>query len=289
MMRLILKRFITIAMVAALCSVRMVASNAQVTDAERVATTEKLQTSIKVSMNNTPMREIAGQLSKQLGVEIIPAPYLEQHLVSIYCPSMIGVQILDSLADLNDWTWRIIAPGKVSISRHTPEFDRSVAAIPRRMQAAIPRYIRTFLRVSTPDYNLNKPASTLVTGLMDARRLTSDRIARAVAEDQADLLTGLSVKLTGDSKVTFSEMTSAQQRELLVALIFPLFRTTSYELLHGDLLPHVAGVENAFLKLSGGSALMIGSRVSDGKTDTEVGFGTSLEPGGSGALSTSGN
>jgi hypothetical protein len=52
---------------------------------------------------------------------------------------------------------------------------------------------------------------------------------------------------------------------------------TDYRLLHRDALHYVADVNNAVLKLSGDKGLLVGSFISDGKTDTEVGFGATIK------------
>jgi hypothetical protein len=231
---------------------------------------------VHLNLGETTIDKLMATLSEQTGLTIKAAEYLSERSLTVEMDNLTAIEALDALDELNDWTWYPTLPGKILVTRRRLRMDAVPEAVPRMMQAAIPKEIRTYLQIPTPGEDLAEHVNIFDNSLHDGMKFANDRLERTVAADQSDLLTSLSPGILSGDPVHYAMLSGRQRTELLTALVFPLLRRTDYQLLHGDLPPHVSDVNSSVLWLTGGNTLLIGSQFINGKQTLRIGFGTPI-------------
>ena len=257
-------------------AMRFVVSPVQAQETSQDLTRAKLGKTVHLKLGLTTVDKVMEALSEQTGLTIKAADYLREHKIMVRMENLSAAVALDAIGELNDWVWYKIKAEQILVTRRKLRLDATPAAIPRLIQAAIPKDIRVYVDIATPTEDLTKYVNVFDSHFYDAQRFVGDRLLGVVAVDQAAFVNSLPPEILKGDPIPYAKLTNRQRSQLLIALVFPLLRRTDYQLLHGDLLPHVANVNNSVLSLSGGTTLLVGSLLSDGKTDTEIGFGAAI-------------
>jgi hypothetical protein len=231
---------------------------------------------VHLNLGVTTVDKALAALSDQTGLTIRAAEYLQERTLTIYVDNISAAAVLEALDTLNDWIWSTTQPNHVLVTRRRLRFEAIPTAVTSSMQAAIPRDIRTYLRIATPSEDTSKYVNAFEGSFPHNKRAAFDRLMKTIIADQTHLVTSLQPGILTGEPIAYTRLTSAQRSDLLVALVFPLLRDMDYEMLHGDALPHVSDVKDALLQYSGATTLLIGSEINDGKTSSGTGFGAQI-------------
>jgi len=236
----------------------------------------KLAKTVHLEIGVTTVEKLMATLSNQTGLTIKAAEYLRERSLTTRMDNVSARTALEALDALNDWTWSVTPPNQILVSRRRLRLDAGPAAIPRAMQSAIPADMRTYMHIATPTEDMTKYDNIFDSTLPMTMRAGYNTLMKSVISDQTDLLTSLAPAILTGDPIPFGKMTQLQRSQLCIALVFPVLRETDYQLLHGDILPHVADVNNAVLQMHGPTTLLIGSEINDGKSTSEIGFGAQI-------------
>lgn len=237
----------------------------------------KLAATVHLNLGVTTADKLMAELSKQTGITIKTADYLHERILTVRMDNLTAEAVLAAIDELNDWTWSNVLPDQVLVTRRRLSLAGAAAAIPRMMQAAIPKDIRTCLSFPTPTDDLTKYVYGYSIHDSLADHLNSFRNQKTVATDQAELLISLAPGILSGDRIPYEKMTPLQRSQLLISLVFPLLGSVNNRFLHGDALPHVADVKNTVIKLNGNS-LFVGSHIhfDEGNYNNEVGYGVEI-------------
>jgi hypothetical protein len=201
---------------------------------------------------------------------------LQARTITVQMDGLTAASALDAIKELNDWTSSSPAQNEILIARRRLRVDPVPAAIPRLMQAAIPKDMRTFLQIPNPDQDVANYRNIYGPKRGVEKRGSFDLLMRTFIADQTALITSLRPGIQTDEPILYTKLTDTQRDQLLDSLLFPVLRDTDYQLLHGDLPPHVADINSAVLQMKGAATLLVGSIITVGDSESGVFFGTQI-------------
>jgi hypothetical protein len=129
-------------------TMRLSPAAAQTTNIE--AAQQSLNKIVHLNLGVTTVGKLMAALSEQTGLKIQAAEYLQARTITVQMDGLTAASALDALKELNDWTSSSSVQNEILISRRRLRVDAVPAAIPRLMQAAIPKDMRTFLQIPNP-------------------------------------------------------------------------------------------------------------------------------------------
>ncbi len=230
-----------------------------VAQAEAVlSTAERLARKAHISSDTTRLADIMEALSAQTGLKIQAAACLRERRIVMQVDGLSAAALLDTLAELNDWTWHEVQPGVIAIARRTKPIPQQISAVPPALQAALPADFRRFLigtggtrdgmyfeRSDAPDLQASSPFRTAnQKGMRDAAQQWRDQLCLLLQSDFAT-----------DVKIPYSRMNTAQKHALLVSKIFDSLvysnTTHSHYILMGVLRPYEQDIAAGEITLEG--------------------------------------
>ncbi len=231
----------------------------------------KLAKTVKLTLGSTTVDNLMTALSEQTGLNIRAADYLRERKIIVQMDGVTAETVLNDIGELNEWTWSETIPDRIMVVRKRLHVAATADAIPRLIQAAIPKDVREYLAIETPTEDIAKHIAAHDDHAMLKVIIASGALARTVAVDQAGLLTSLPAGIIKGEPIPYAKLTEHQRRQLLVALVFPLFQQTNSQLLRGNGLPQVSNIKDAVIELNG---VFMEARimVNNGTGDTSIGF-----------------
>ncbi len=253
--------------------------SAQTKDSAATSLSERLKTRISLEAGTPPLAELLATLSKQTGMTIQAESYLNSRTVFSQFDGISIRAVLDALAELNDWTWRDTGDNKILITRRRLRFPTEAAAVPRRIQASIPKDIRTFLKIPQPNADLTQYFSPIALVQTDTVENVKQHTFMLLNQVKAELIASLKPTEINGEPLRYKEMDALRQKNLLTILIFTNFEQVPYALLQSDLPPYAMNPASALLQLEGGTTLHVRTIIEDARRRTKIGFGTQVKMG----------
>jgi hypothetical protein len=235
-------------------------------ESRQTADDAKLNTKVHLSLGSTTLLRVMDELSKQTGLKIEASDYLLERKLIVAMEGLTSREALDSLAELNDWTWYRTESGHYLLARPTFRRPSSLRDVPRAMQAALPRDFRVFLG-----------------GMADWRKMTPDERAmaalskphlRALNQTKEAFVEELAPSLLQQDVKPYSTLSGRQQESLLFSVVFDRFGDTS-ELLY-DFGLHQIEPALVTLELQQGKILMVEMYRDPNDPGSGVGFGQNV-------------
>lgn len=195
----------------------------------------KLDTEVHLLLGSVSVADFTATLSKQTGLEISAAPYLRERRIVVQMDSVHAADALNSIAELNDWTWRETEPEHIVLMRRVLKVPQDPIYMPRLIQNALPADLREYLKVLRPtedrrifrDASLRKPEDVAE---------SSRRLDVATFNALHNLRATLSIEALTKANLPYSKMTARQKTLLLSFYIYDGLGNLN-TLLMGDLPP----------------------------------------------------
>jgi hypothetical protein len=209
---------------------------------------KRLETPVRLNMGATTLNRIMAQLSAQTGLTIQAADYLRERRLTVQMEGLTAREALDALAELHDWTWSRVEPGRYLLKRRVIRRPGLLEDIPRMMQIGLPRDLRAWLRL--PALPKDDPSET--TSLPHHASLIS------IARDQKNrLLFGMEPLLRKRETIAVSELQPEPHTRLLIWLLLQNYGSLQ-GLLHDDFGVQSIRPAAASLWLEPGGVMLIG-------------------------------
>lgn len=107
------------------------------------------------------LRALLAELSEQTGLKVEAESFLIDRTVSVSASGQSAGEILDSLAELNDWVWIENKDRHIFLSRPRYITPKNLTEVPKAMQRCLPLDIRRYMGVGAgPDDLLIKESSS---------------------------------------------------------------------------------------------------------------------------------
>ena len=228
-------------------------------------TESPLTRKVHLSPDITTTAAILQAVSEQTGLTIRVADYLKERKIVMQVKDISAADLLNTLAELNDWTWRGNAAGVIFVERRKKDTPRQMAEVPIALQYVLPADFRAFLgstgRLNDPMYHEEPDAQGHFAGGA-FRKGNAGGMQKAAQTLHDDLYRLLTPALKPGFAVAYTRLTDAQRHILLVATVLNNLSTlnsaNSHNVLQGTLRPYELDLAAAELTLRGGS-LMVGS------------------------------
>jgi hypothetical protein len=226
----------------------------------------RLNTKVRLSPGETTLAEVMEALSRQTGLQIEASDSLRERRLIVLMEGLTARGALDTLAQLNNWTWRRTGPGHYLLTRLTIRRPQRLADVPFTMQAALPKDFRTYLGLT--NWRKMPPGERAFAALQGA-------YGPACSQARQELVEALAPVLLHEAEIPYSRLTRRQQENLLFFLFFSGFRRTS-ELLYDCPGPHRIEPSQATLELQQGKVLMVEMYTVPGDPGSGIGFGQNV-------------
>lgn len=239
----------------------------------------RLKTPVELQLGQTTLAEVARALTAQSGIKVEAAPYLRARKLVVSIPRSSTAGVLNALAELNEWSWRMVGEDGVLIERARPPAPRNVAEVPQSVQKALPADLKRYLGVGVPLETLATAhpgdggrRSVPDPGMDERERRYSPAKARLDAKIRTlteTLWAGLSERLGREGQTPFAELTPQQKEDLTtlppLLAIAATFRGMSSRILYDLLLPYEKDLSAVAMSLQNGNWLEYGMWTQEGK------------------------
>jgi len=231
---------------------------------------------VTLSHEQISLNELLAKLSLPDELEYSTDNGLNTRLVQVYCVNVSKRAITDALAELEDWHWLESKPGKVRFTRRVLKDIGGVEAIPRRIQATLPRDLRDYLGARRPSHTTGESQPAFV---FDVRQRKSAHFDQRKIQLRDYGLRGLIRKLTdgnvGEQGLSFVKMNAEERRLLVTSLLGETLSSMQYRLYGGDFPAYISNPQSAEITLSGENIqILVTHRTAERETST--GFGAPI-------------
>jgi hypothetical protein len=231
---------------------------AQTTPASEDRTEAQLITRVHLSLGATTAAEAVAVLSRQTGLTITVADYLKQRKMTVLLDNVSATAALNALCELNDWIWYKTEPNHILLSRSKLRMAAQSASIPRLVKAALPADLRAFLDIARPDEDLSRA----VYDLHQVGKPSQYKANQTLRGINNRLLSTLNRDELQKKALTYTQLTEAQQDDLLGFIVFGALSGFDYDLLHSDPPPYLMNLAVTMLSLGNqGTAFKVGAPV----------------------------
>lgn len=215
-------------------------------------------------------------LSKDSSLEIEAVDYLRGRTVVVCVRGCTVREILDDLAEMNEWTWKRTSPKHYLVSRRTTRKPQRLDQIPSVLQAALPLDWRVYLGIVGEGARAYRDFAG--PGGNGARKLgpgqSFEHNTISLAGRSLDLLMeSLKTEIMTGDLIPFSKLTKSQQNQLILILLYPVLNDMHGGLIRGRFHPFMADPLEATIELRKGRDLMVGSQSYEGSVHRFGGFG----------------
>jgi hypothetical protein len=242
----------------------------------------RLQTTVHLSLGETTLGEVVDSLSKQTGLTIYSDTYLRDHRLIVQLDGVSAAAALDTLAELNDWTWRRVDDAHVVLTRPTIPAPQKNADIATALQQALPKDFRRFLDVVKPsEPNARTEQSNRIPEIQEGanQSFRMQQMRDLFNNQQRDLYQSFMPNIFEGRKVLYSQLTSAQKQDILIAYLMyhlkEMYFVRPY-VFNGKLYPFESDPDKMEIRLDG-KMVQFGIKTTDGELDRYNFFGAPYE------------
>jgi hypothetical protein len=184
----------------------------------------RLDAPVTLTLGETTLGRVMTQLSSQTGLTLQAADYLRQRRLIVQMEGLTAREALDALAELHDWTWSRVEPGRYLLKRKVARRPGRLEDIPIAMQTGLPRDLRTWLHLPA----LPKDDPSEITSIPRYGPIMS------IARNQTNqLLAELEPLLRKRETIAVSELQSEHHTRLLLWLLLQNYSSLQ-GLLHNE-------------------------------------------------------
>lgn len=221
--------------------------------------------SITLSKTGIMLKELMPLLDAPDELSYSADHFLLARHYSVYFQGVNKRALTDALAEIEDWHWQESKSGNVTFQPRSLKDIGDLLAVPRRLQAALPRDVRDYLGARRPSLTLQQMIPTLISDArMEKMRWFNQRKEGLGYSDLKTLMLKLASTKTAEEKISVIKLKKEERQLLLNALLRVAMLDTAYSLYGGDFPPYILAPNTAHLELSGNLLRIKVTRHADG-------------------------
>ncbi len=214
-----------------------------------------------------PLLSTANELEYKADAELQP------RLMQVYCAGITRSALTNAVAELEDWHWQEGKPGKVRFVRRLLKDVGEILAVPRRVQATLPRDLCSYFDTRRPSLIASEMIPAIISdadfvkmrGFNKKKLQLRDVGIRKLIERFAD-------SGSGETGIPVTKLKPEERRLLITALLGETLNYMQFKMYGGDFPPYVYAPQTAELALSG-DMLQILTVLRNVKGNPSTGFG----------------
>ena len=232
--------------------------------------------SINLLKTDITFKELLSLLATPEELDYSAEIFLLNRQYSMYCQGVTKRALTDALAEIEDWHWNESKPGKVIFQPRALKDANDILAIPRRLQAALPRDLRDYLGARRPSLTAQVMVSTLVSDPQMRRMQWFERRKRSLGySDLKTLMLHLASSKSKEEIISVIKL-KVEDRQLLVnTLLGQAMSYGKYSLYGGDFPPYILAPHKAHLELQKDQLRIMVTQITNGSI-ASIGFGASV-------------